>query len=283
MTWTKERLQSEYNLADEEVIKTLKVCGLPPEQDEYSDEEISSKFKVVRSYFDSNRTDNYTGAADLFQQEFGETQLILKQSESDPQTKAKKSRHGWKPVNKIAICELLSQALEQTETRISLTEAIKILEACGLPDREQYTQVECDRFLEACVLIKKQGKSKEEVAAHFEVQCEATDIDIETDIDQAAVALDQNGNGVVSEVMRQKAKVDASAAASLYLKHLANEFSSPEFQQAWNQMEEMLKAKVVGKSRMRSQQILGEIQAIPPSLSPSNALPEVSDNGSMSD
>ena len=69
MVWTKERLQSECNLADDDVIKTLKVCGLPLEQQEYSDEDIEHKFKVVRGYFNSDRTNTYTGAADLFQQE----------------------------------------------------------------------------------------------------------------------------------------------------------------------------------------------------------------------
>lgn len=51
--------------------------------------------------------------------------------------------------------------------RISLTEAVQILDSCGLPDQEQYTSVEGDRFLEACELLKKQNKSYEEVAIHF--------------------------------------------------------------------------------------------------------------------
>lgn len=75
-----------------------------------------------------------------------------------------------------------------------------------------------------CDQIKQQGKSQEMVAAPFGVGAEGTDNDVES----------------------------ASAAASFYVKPLANEFCSPEFQQAWHQMEELLKAKVVVKSRMRS-------------------------------
>jgi hypothetical protein len=95
---------------------------------------------------------------------------------------------------------------------------------------------------------------------------------IEAGIEQTASALDSSGNGVVSEVMRYKAKVDASAAPSFYLQHLADEFGSPEFQSAWHQMEEGLKAKVVGKSRQRTVKMLGEQQSHPRS----NILPSAS-------
>ncbi len=90
----------------------------------------------------------------------------------------------------------------------------------------------------------------------------------------------QGGQNLVSEMMRYKASADASAAPQLYLKHLAAEFGSPEFQQAWKQMEEALKAKIEGKSQMRVTRIS---QAIPPSHKPLNVLPATSDNGSTSD
>ena len=63
--------------------------------------------------------------------------------------------------------ELLTLAGEQVGTRISLIEAGKILSACGLPDKEEYTSVECEVFVKACTLIKQQGKTYQEVAAHF--------------------------------------------------------------------------------------------------------------------
>ena len=197
----------------------------------------------------------------------------------------------------LEISELLSLASTQCETRITLKEAAVILDSCGLPDTEFYTSEQGDRFLEACDLIKKENKTYEDVAAHFGVggdmlpsdrtrdgieasnNIEASN-DIEASIESTATNLDINGNGIVSEVMRSKAKADASAAASMYLQHLSNEFGSAEFQSSWHQMESALKAKVMGKSQQRAKQILGEIRAIPPSTSPLNALPEASNNGS---
>lgn len=55
------------------------------------------------------------------------------------------------------------------QTNISLIEAGKILSSCGLPEVEQYTTTECEVFIEACILVKQQGKTYQEVAMHFGV------------------------------------------------------------------------------------------------------------------
>ena len=198
----------------------------------------------------------------------------------------------------LNLYQLLASASSSCGTPIKLNEAIEIFAHCSVSaDLEQYAAQECDRFIYACNLIKKQNKSYEQVAAHFGVGSDllASNLtgneiealngievsnDIEASIKSTATNLDISGNGIVSEVMRSKAKADASAAASMYLQHLSNEFGSAEFQSSWHQMESALKAKVMGKSQQRAKQILGEIRAIPPSTSPLNALPEASNNGS---
>jgi len=63
--------------------------------------------------------------------------------------------------------QLLALACGQLKTNISLIEAGKILLCCGLPEIEQYTTQECDRFVEACSLVKQHGKTYQELAAHF--------------------------------------------------------------------------------------------------------------------
>lgn len=277
-------------LSKEDRSASLSACVLP-EKDEYTEDEMY-RFRECLALREQGKT--YEEIAQLFQQnglvppttELQHTELQHTEpqhTEPDPQPQAKKPRNGKKLGKPLDISELLSFAREKCGTRIKLSEATEILASCGLPDLEEYTQDECDRFLEGCDLRIKQGKSYEEVAEHFGIGPEGTDTDIESDIDETVAALVKSGNGVVSEVMRHKAKVDASAAAELYLRHLANEFGSAEFQQAWNQMEEALKAKVVGKSHLRTRQMLGEIRAIPPSRSPLNALPGISDNGSTTD
>lgn len=65
--------------------------------------------------------------------------------------------------------QLLALACGQLKTSISLIEAGRILSACGLPEIEQYTTQQCEVFIEACSLVKQQGKTLEEVALHFGV------------------------------------------------------------------------------------------------------------------
>ena len=65
--------------------------------------------------------------------------------------------------------QLLSLASKNVVTPVTLIEAGKILSACGLPDLEDYTPQQCEVFLEACTLIKQQGKTYQEVAIHFGV------------------------------------------------------------------------------------------------------------------
>lgn len=69
-----------------------------------------------------------------------------------------------KPIDSLGLLTLVAGQLGNS---ISLIEAGKILTACGLADNQQYTATECDRFIQACTLIKQQGKTYQEVAAHF--------------------------------------------------------------------------------------------------------------------
>ena len=129
---------------------------------------------------------------------------------------------------KCVLYELLAQASSSCGSPFKLNEAIEIFAHCGVAaDLEQYASQECDRCIYACQPIKEQNKSYEQVAAYFGVGgdflgSDRTGDDIEASIESAASNLDISSNGIVSEVMRSKAKADASAAASMYLQHLSN-------------------------------------------------------------
>lgn len=169
MPYTKQDLQNLYSLSFEDVDATLAACGLSKEQNEYADEQIQSGFDVIRKYFNEKQVGDYAAAAEMFNQQ------------SRAESKSKKTGRGKKASNSsereysaatvesndLDISQLLAQATSECGTRISLTEASKLLSACGLPDKEEYTGIECDRFVEACTLIKQENKTYEEVAAHF--------------------------------------------------------------------------------------------------------------------
>ena len=169
MPYTKQDLQSLHSLSFEDVDATLTACGLSPEQDEYADEQIQSGFDVIRKYFNEKQVGDYAAAAEIFnQQNLPKTKKTgkgKKQNNSLEQELDATTVEG----DTLDISQLLAQATSQCNTRISLIEAGKILSACGLSDKEEYTGTECDRFIEACTLVKEQGTTYEEVAAHFGV------------------------------------------------------------------------------------------------------------------
>ncbi len=137
------------NLSAEDISDSLKACFLD-EKDEYMEDE-ADRFRECRALIEQGKTYKQVTA------QFRKQDKLKQTGDAQPDT------------NALEMSELLTLAGEQTGTRISLIEAGKILSACGLPDKEEYTGTECDRFLEACTLIKQQGKTYEEVAEHFGV------------------------------------------------------------------------------------------------------------------
>lgn len=85
MPYTRENLANLYNIASEEVEKTLLACDLPLEQSEYNDGEIDGRFKVIRRYFDEGKVQSYEAAIDLLKQE------LVSQGQPEPNGKGKKS------------------------------------------------------------------------------------------------------------------------------------------------------------------------------------------------
>ncbi len=291
MPYTKQDLIVLYSLSLDEVNQTLTAAELSTEGEIYTDEQIQTRFDLVHTYLKNGQVSDYVSAAQLFKQNYGDVQAATENTAKGQELDLQHLDSGAdrQPLN---LYQLLSSASSSCGIPIKLNEAIEIFAHCGVAaDLEEYTAQECDRFIYACNLIKKQNKSYEQIAAHFGLGSDllasdrtrdeiVSSNDIEASIESTATNLDISGNGIVSEVMRSKAKADANAAASMYLQHLSNEFGSSEFQSSWHQMESALKARVMGKSQQRAKQILGDLRVIPPSTSPLNALPEASDNGS---
>lgn len=136
------------NLDSEQIGSTLEACSLEDKQ-EFTEDEFA-RIQHCRSLVEQQGK-TYKQAAAQFRK----------------QDKVKQTGDAQPDTNSLELSELLTLASDQVGTRISLIEAGKILSACGLPDKEQYTGVECDHFIEACTLIKQQDKTYEEVAAHF--------------------------------------------------------------------------------------------------------------------
>ena len=136
-------------LSSVDIAETLKACALE-QKDEYMEDE-ADRFRECRALIEQGKT--YKQAAAQFRK----------------QDKLNQTGDAQADTNALEMSELLTLAGEQVGTRISLIEAGKILSACGLPDKEEYTVFEGEVFVEACTLIKQQSKTYEEVAVHFGV------------------------------------------------------------------------------------------------------------------
>jgi hypothetical protein len=268
MPYAKLDLQTLYSLSPEEVDQTLATAKLCLDSETYTDEEIQLGFDVIRSYFNSGQVSDYTAAAELFSQQ----QRTSQELETQPQVVSKKLGKSKKSNNSngdgavenkpLDISELLSQASEKCGTRIKLSEATDILAACGLPDQEEYTQSECDRFLEACGQIKQQGKTPQEVAAQFGAANEQSDIQADVReilgmIGSAAVATEEDLLHVLNELSVKRGRAISEMYDRLLLTQVAQQLRERQKARAFlADFGERLEAYVEGKSPVRAMKML---------------------------
>jgi hypothetical protein len=258
MPYTKEALQNMYALSTEDVNASLEICGLPVDKQEYGDEEIAAV--------------DFQQAVDLVKQQNSNTSTT---PENDaPEGKKKRKT---KPLDTT---ELLAKARDKG-IKLTLVETMQVLQACGLSEKEEYSQSECLRFLEACDLIKKQHKSVEEVAQHFGVTTDSPpqfeDVDTSEllqELGETTALLGEEERELIREMVRQKAKGDMAGLPKLYLQSLIEEMKSSQFQQEWQQLRDAFKARIMGKKPTSP--------AFPPQP-PLMSLPPTSENGSTSE
>lgn len=227
------------DLSIEDISASLDACTLP-QKDEYTEDEVY-RFKECRSLIAEGKT--YKQAAAHFRR-----QDKSKQQTSEAETKTQL----------LDISELLALASEQVETRISLTEAVQILDSCGLPDQEQYTSLEGDRFLEACELVKKENKSYEEVATHFgkpnqELDLKADMQEILSMVGSAAIATDNDLLGVLKQLAAKRGHVISGMYERMLLTQVAQHLKDrQQKRQLFTEFGERLEAYVEGKSSIPS-------------------------------
>ncbi|MBD2503892.1 hypothetical protein [Anabaena azotica] len=276
MPYTKESLQSLYDLSVDEINEVIAICQLNIESSEYSDEEISSvNFENVANSIKQKRLEN--------------NDLQVDNVDNSTNTEGKKKRKG-KSEKPIDISELLSKA-KSREIKLSLMEAMQVLEACGLGEKEEYSQAECDRFLEGIDLFKKQNKPLQEIAQHFGVELvthesvnksadeSAPNLDLSTEdifkqLGEITASLGEEEIKVIKDIIEQKAKGDVADLPKLYLQTLLKEMQSPEFQRQAQQLRAALQGAIMGKkSNSQSLQLQPNFLSLPPT----------SENGSISE
>lgn len=223
MPYTKEEIIARWQLDDYHFKETLGAGGLSKRKRRLTDDEFSI-FEKVRSYFEQQKVSNYEEAASLFQQEMG----------------------GSSP---ITTAELFAQASEQG-TLVSPSEAVKILQACALPEQEPYSSIQLDCFLEACDLFKRQGKSYEEITTHFGIDRELTvSSRLARLIASGTLASKEEILQIIDKAAEKAATDIPQAIGEVFvmhvIQHLEQSGSQTEF---FTQIEERTLAEMEGKS-----------------------------------
>lgn len=256
------------NLPTPEISRTLRLSGIP-EKELYTEDD-ADRFRECRTLIEQGGTDEevmalLSPALDVVLSETPDNSLA--------EIKNGRKKPGKKAARPLDITELLSLARE-SGFKLTLTKALNIFADCGLKEQDEYTSEESERFLAACNL-RHQGKTEIEIAANFGAGVLDGE-DIQLNLEETERLIQDSGDLLFGEMLREKAGQHAAIAPGLYLKYLAQELASESSQQNWRSLLEMIKARAVGKPQPQFTQTL-QLQQ------PLNSLPPNSENGSTSD
>jgi len=268
MVYRKKHLGERFNLDDDAVRATLEAAGLPVKQQRYQDDEIERRFKRVRDSFEQGEASTYDEAAQIVQQELGSS------DSSEP----------------LGLDGLLARAGERCGQRPSLSEISRILQLCGLPEKNSYTAEEAEQFAEACDRLKRQGESEAAVAEHFGVSLEPAEADGADGSEPGTAitaAMAEASGEAINHASEQAAKAAAEAAPSLFAAHFAQQVSSKQIQQEFNAIGDSIEAYVKGDVKKRlegiKQQAMQQKSRTLPSQSKPNGLPSASEDSATSE
>ncbi|MBV9387051.1 MAG: hypothetical protein JOZ78_11555 [Chroococcidiopsidaceae cyanobacterium CP_BM_ER_R8_30] len=267
-------------VSPEEMTLTLNTCALP-EKEEYTDDE-GDRLRECLVLREQGKS--YDEISQMFQQ----NGLLLSNepqpTEPESSAKSKKPKNGKKPAAKpLDFSELLSLAKELS-CSVSPKEALKLLQACGLSsDAEQYNQQECDRFLEACDLMKNQGRAYEEIA----VQLGATEISpveqITGLVSDSTLITEAGLERLVDKVTDRQTDKIPGMINRFYLKHAARKLAQGKenTELFFAELEERVMVQIEGKRQARSlpETWDWEPNSLPLSSPKPMSLPEGSENG----
>jgi hypothetical protein len=186
------------------------------------------------------------------------------------------------------ILSLLAHINSEYGIELELTEAIEIMTACGLsPNQKEYRQLECERFLEACDLIKEQSKTYLDVAAHFGMVQPQDDSQRIAEFfgDSASVSEDELVN-LVDNITLKRAQNIPGLVNQMYLKNVirALEENKQDIKSFYSGLEQRILERIEGKSRLKT--LMGrqwQTTHLPPSSPMPMLSPNVSENGTSTD
>jgi len=265
------------NLSPSEISRTLRLSGIP-EKELYTEND-ADRFRECRTLIEQGGNDEEVMAllSPVVDNALAETQ-----GNSSSSTKNGEKKQGKKGQLPLDITELLVIARE-IGYKIALSQALIILQVCGLSEQDEYSPDQCERFLETYKSIKEQNKSFEEVASELAALNEdgisqqlKLDAVIENVSEKAVAARDELSN-LINRITAAEAEEITDLVQSLYLKNVALKLQqSDSGNNLFAQLEERIMARIAQKKQQRAQ-LSGMIWETTPSL-PSSPMPMLSPN-----
>ena len=265
------------NLSPSEISRTLRLSGIP-EKELYTEND-ADRFRECRTLIEQGGNDEEVMAllSPIVDNALSETQ-----GNSSSSTKNGGKKQGKKAQLPLDITELLVIARERGY-KIALSQALLILQVCGLSEQDEYSPDECERFLETYKSIKEQNKSFEEVASELAALNESgispqlkLDAVIENVSEKAVAARDDLSN-LIDRITAAEAEEITGLVQSLYLKNVALKLQQSDSENnLFAQLEERIMARIAKKKQQRAQ-LSGMNWETTPSL-PSSPMPMLSPN-----
>jgi hypothetical protein len=301
MPYTINDLISSRHLSEVDVRATLAACGLSPNQSEYSDEDITSKFDVVRGLFADGRVKagDYKTAKEIFTaieqaksaknlppKAIETTNVNRKNQKGSPSSKTPLpfptpavNQQNQQPneshttadssTETLTISDLIALAKKYLDLDLTLKQVVSILELSGLPDKKYYDQQEANRFITFCGLTT-QGNST----------------DVNSLIGDTTVAFENGLISLLNEITKARAKEIPQTLKQLFLQNVVLSLaeSQEDIESFFLQIKDSIIQGVEGKSLMRSILATQWITIPSPDLTSSlNQLPSVSESGTSAE
>lgn len=254
------------NLSTQEITASLKVCGLI-DKPQYTVEE-KDLFETCRSLVEGGKT--YDEVAQLFEQKGysqAQQQLPSPQAMDKVEKATKKNKKADKPAT-VHLADLLSLGRVETGHQLSLSDVAKLLELCGLPEKEEYTTKERDRFSEACRTLKTMTTQKPQT------------FEIEQRIAEVAIASEEGLIRLVDKVTDKQALNISGLVNALYLQKVSQKLAQTgeEIGIFYAQLEQRILDQIEGKSRLPSLMgVSGQTISLPHSSDTPTQLPSASE------
>jgi hypothetical protein len=211
----KQSLQEQYELSLEDVDSILVACGLPIDQYEYSYHDISNSFEPAVQNFKTQ---------EAFQPpDHLESKPASLRKSDNKSKKASKS----KPVSLFELKAIISDLIG---SKVSLADTLKLIEANGLEEKEEYTQQECDLIIEA-------------------ISNEDDSIDFNATIQGLSTASSEGFAKLVDRVTDRLAETAPDAFNQIYMQKIAANMArnQQQIRDFYHQLEETIIGELEGK------------------------------------